>query len=505
MYKIFADREMIYDSTLSDYKIGKGEITRESDKSGSFVFSLYPDHFYYDSFVQMRTVVKVYKSGRIVFRGRVLDDSVDYHNNKVATCEGELGFLRDSAIRPFDFTGTPAEFFRAIIEEHNAQVDEFKRFKVGECTVDTGIISRVDASYPNAFDCITEYLIDTEDVGGHLLITHGADGQEEIPTIHYLADFPKTASQHIEFGVNLKDYAKKTSSADIVTAIIPLGATVDDGNSDTDDPRLTIASVNNGKDYLYSPTGVALYGWIIKPKEWDDITEAKALKAKAEEYVETMVQQHITVELTALDLHLLDRSIESYGVNEYIPVSSKPHGFSATLLCNRQTIDLLRPDNDTVTLGHTYATFTQKSVKAFSTVASVNALKATVNSLAGKVNTGGSEITDIITRLETLEGATLVTVKVTTTDTAGEAEQLLSTYGNLTVTGQPVNTTDASLSVHIGSAEVRYTLVTNLETPRTVKVNGVELGALAVIGDTVATVINVTNGSKIAVEFTTEV
>ena len=42
MYKIFADDTLIYDSTIDDYKIAKGEITLETNKSGSFVFSLYP-------------------------------------------------------------------------------------------------------------------------------------------------------------------------------------------------------------------------------------------------------------------------------------------------------------------------------------------------------------------------------------------------------------------------------------------------------------------------------
>ena len=104
MYKIFADGTLIYDSTLEDYKIGKGLITLETNKSGSFTFSIYPDHFYYESFVRLKTVITVYKSNRIVFRGRILNDVTDYWNNKVITCEGELGFLQDSIIRRFSFT-----------------------------------------------------------------------------------------------------------------------------------------------------------------------------------------------------------------------------------------------------------------------------------------------------------------------------------------------------------------------------------------------------------------
>ena len=44
MYKIYADNTLIYDSTLEDYRIQKGEITLEIGKAGSFVFTMYPDN-----------------------------------------------------------------------------------------------------------------------------------------------------------------------------------------------------------------------------------------------------------------------------------------------------------------------------------------------------------------------------------------------------------------------------------------------------------------------------
>ena len=65
MYKIFADyvrlydesvkdyvikeNVLIFDSTIEDYKIGKGSVTLETNKSGSFIFSVYPEHFWWRS------------------------------------------------------------------------------------------------------------------------------------------------------------------------------------------------------------------------------------------------------------------------------------------------------------------------------------------------------------------------------------------------------------------------------------------------------------------------
>lgn len=391
MYKIHADSVLIYDSTLEDYKIGKGEVTLEQDKSGSFVFSLYPDHFYYDRFVPLKTVITVRKDNRIIFRGRILNAVTDYWNNKVITCEGELGFLQDSIVRPYVYSGELDVLFYQYINIHNTQVDDFKQFKVGTVTVvdPNGYVARSNTAYESTLDNMNTRLLE-DATGGHLYTTHGDDGTEEIPTLHYLADFTGTASQTIEFGSNLRDYTKTVAAEEVATAIIPLGATVDDGNGETEDPKLTIAYVNGGLDYVYSPKGVEMYGWIFKTVEWDDVHDPNLLKSKAEAYLETIVNPPLTIELTALDLHLLDRSIDSFKVCEYVRVISKPHGIDTTMLCTKQTLDLLKPENDTIILGQTYASFTRSSNKVFSTMAhkmnnQITTINKTINSLSVKV------------------------------------------------------------------------------------------------------------------------
>lgn len=387
MYKIYADDTLIYDSTIDDYKIGKGSVSLETNKSGSFTFSVYPDHFFYDSFVKLKTIITVYKSGKIIFRGRILNDVTDYWNNKVITCEGELGFLQDSIIRPFTFNGTPEDLFIKFVEEHNSQVDVFKRFKIGTVTVldPNNYIARSNSAYESALSNLNSRLIE-DSLGGYIHITHGEDGADPTPTIKYLADFTRISSQTIEFGSNLKNYTKTVKSEEVATAIIPLGAEVDDGKEDTENPKLTIASVNNGVDYVYDEAAVAEYGWIFKVVEWEDVTEAVNLKRKAEAYLADVVKQNITIELNAIDLHLLDHSIESFKVGDYVRVVSAPHNFADTLLCQKQTIDLLKPENDTITLGHTYTSFTATTAKSSAMASTVSKVEKTVDHLNKKTN-----------------------------------------------------------------------------------------------------------------------
>ncbi|MEY8366083.1 phage tail spike protein [Anaerovoracaceae bacterium 41-7] len=384
MYKIFADDILIYDSTFDDYKIGKGQISLETNKSGSFVFSLYPEHFFYDKFIKLKTTVTVYKDNRIIFRGRILNDSTDYWNDKTLTCEGELGFLQDSIIRPFTFKGSPRDLFAKFIVEHNSQVDEFKRFKIGQITVTdpNDYINRSNESYDTTLDNLNSRLIG-DSLGGYFYITHGDDGQDPIPTLNYLADFEHVSTQHVEFGVNLKDYTKTVQAGDIATAIIPLGASL--GEDSETNQKLTITAINSGKDYVYDSAAVALYGWIFRVVNWDNVSIAENLKSKAEDYLLEAINQNITIELNAIDLHLLDRSIESFNLGDYVKVTSTPHNFDATMLCNRQSIDLLNPQNDSLTLGYTRSTFTELNNKIASSISSIPTIQQTVNNVSNKV------------------------------------------------------------------------------------------------------------------------
>lgn len=409
MYEVYADGALIHASDWDDLRLSKGEITLELDKAGSFVFSLPPGHPHYSKFVKLKTVITVYRSGHIIFRGRILDDVVDYWNNRTFTCEGELSFLQDSIVRPFTFSGTPADLFRQFVEGHNAQVDDFKRFKIGTVTVTdaNNYVARENTGYETTLSNMTSRLLE-DATGGHFLITHGDDGTDPVPTIHYLADFTTLAAQSIEFGSNLLDFTKTVKAEDMATAIIPLGATVDDGNTETEDQKLTIAGVNDGVDYVYSSEAVAQYGWIFKVVEWDDVTDPGNLKSKALEYLGVVTQQTLTLELSAVDLHLLDRSVESYSLCEYVRVSSPPHNFEDVLLCTKQSLNVLNPASDSMVLGQTVATFTERSTKMFT-------LASRIGSLKGKDGADGKD-------------GTVYTVYYLTAPAAGWVQQTDGTY-----------------------------------------------------------------------------
>ena len=373
MYKIYADTTLIYDSTLEDYVITKGQITREVNKSGSFVFGIYPDNPFYNRIEKLKTLVTVYKGASIVFRGRVIKEAIGFYNEKTFTCEGELSFLLDSIQRPFEYNGSVADLFRQFINNHNEQVEENKRFTIGQITVvdDNDYINRSNSAYDDTLSNLNSRLIDT--LGGYIHISRGSDGN---PVINWFEDYPYESSQIIEFGENLIDFTKTNNGDMIATALIPLGAKIGDG----DESRLTIESVNDGLDYVYNQEAVNKYGWIFKVETWDDVTIASNLLTKANTRLNEMVNQNITIELSAVDLSVMNHSIDDFNLGDYIRIKSAPHNLDDRLLLKKHSMDLLKPVNDKITLGYTYSSFTDTTV---SNSTSTSAISKRVEAVEG--------------------------------------------------------------------------------------------------------------------------
>ncbi len=357
MYKIFCDDTLIYDSALEDFVITKGQITKEINKSGSFVFSIPSKHEFYNMIQKMKSIITVYKGEELIFRGRVIKEAISFFKEKSFTCEGELGFLLDSVQRPFTFEGTPEALLNKLITDHNSQVEETKRFTVGTVTV-TGNISVTIEEYESTLSNLQDQLIDV--FGGYLFITEDPDGNR---VINWYDVSPYRSAQVIQFGENLLDFTKTNRAEEIATAIIPLGYEIENETTG-EKSRLTIAEINNGVDYVYNADAVELYGWIFKVETWDDETDASSLKRKGEAFLVEKIKQSITIELSAIDLSLMDHSIDAFRLGDYIPIVSDPHGLDDTFLLEKQTIDLLKADNDKITLGYSYASFTDISASA---------------------------------------------------------------------------------------------------------------------------------------------
>lgn len=349
MYRVYCDDALLYDSRLSGLRIFNASVELEVNRTGSFVFTMYPDHPYYGRLRKLRSIITVYQKDAVLFRGRVLDEETGWHNEKRITCEGELAFLLDTIQRPEAFSGTAAEYITRVIQRHDQQAAQQMRFTPGRLTVD-GLVDIVEDEYTNSLEALQKRILDV--FGGYLHIRH-EDGTQYID---YLSDFTLLSPQKIQFGKNLMDLKRMRNGDDIVTALIPLGAKLEGTEQ-----RLTVESVNEGSDMIMDDDAAVQYGFICKTQVFDKITDAAELLRTGKAHLASLVNLPETIELTAADLATVSTDFDSFHVGTYVTVESKPHGISQRFLITKMSIDLLSPAANKLTLGGTIEPMTMKT------------------------------------------------------------------------------------------------------------------------------------------------
>ena len=276
-----------------------------------------------------------------------------FHKDRTIVCEGELCFFTDAVARPYLYQAPPADVFAEVVAVYNDQVEEPKRFKVGRVTVtDANDYIRLESeSAETTLDTLNKL---KERCGGYFVFTTDTDGAR---VINWLAELTYRSSQTIELGENLLNFSRGGANTSLATAVLPYGA-----KDEATGLRVTIESVNNGLDYIQDAEAVALRGFIIKPVVWDDVTQPSNLLRKAQEYLEGARYIVNSLQLTALDLSYMDKSLDSFEVGDLVRVKSKPHQVDEDFLLTELTEDLLNPTNSTITMGKDVRTLTDADV-----------------------------------------------------------------------------------------------------------------------------------------------
>ena len=361
MYRVYSDGLLLYHSKLESLKIFNPSVELEVNKTGSFQFVMYPDHTRYNLIQKLKSIITVYQDDYLLFRGRVLDDEIGWHNEKAISCEGELAFLIDSIQRPYEYSGTVSGFLKMLLESHNAQVEANKRFALGTVTVSDAndYIVRSNIEYTDTWKELNDKLIDL--LGGYIMVRRVG----EVSYIDYLQDITLLSPQKITFGKNLLDLKRIRKGADIATAVIPLGAKLKDEEGNDTDKRLTIAGLNDGNDTLVDEEAQAQYGLIVKTVIFDDVTDAANLLTKGKAHLAGLVKRVESIELSAADLATVDNDITSFHLGTQVRVTSDPHGIDQLFTVSKMSIDLLNPAANHLTLGGVVKSFTATTSKTF--------------------------------------------------------------------------------------------------------------------------------------------
>lgn len=382
MYEIWAGDLLIHSDVtpLETVKAINPVLTLEDSAAGSLEMSLPPINVGYnqDKLKRMVTDITVKENGEWLWSGRILQDDFDFWNNRKIMCEGELAFLNDSIQPPhkYDVTKdhtTIETFFTALINNHNSQVDDNRKFYVGTISVVDGDITDNSneiyrfTNYETTLACINEKLV--QKLKGHIRVRHDATGKR---FIDYIRDQDLTAnSQIVRFGVNLLDFSKNIDMSELSTAIVPRGARLELEEGDPKyieglEPYLTIEDVDTdidqdnpnkiwhtkGEMFIKNPDAYNNFGWVCTVVDWDSVTDKNTLYSKAKKYLQDEQYEKMKLEIRALDLkYLSDSSEESIRFQSKLRCISEPHGMDHTFIVSKMQIDLSNPGNSLYTLG----------------------------------------------------------------------------------------------------------------------------------------------------------
>lgn len=370
-------------------KLASGSVVKGINTIDTFSFTLYPNNLGFDLVREFKTLVTVYNTRRerCEFYGRVLcaNPSMDRNGliTKDVTCESYLGFLCDSQQKYVaEKNWTVSELINHIIDTHNAQIEEYKRFKVGLVTVeDKNDNLYLGIQRNNTWDTLNEKLLDR--LGGEFRFRVEDDGIY----LDYVEQIGTNRQTPIKLSHNMESILKEHDPTEYITRLIPLGSKTGD---DTEE-RVDITSVNNGVEYIDDEEAVEAYGIHVGYKEWDDVTEPANLLAKAREWLIANNRMLVNYTITALDLSLIEIDIDDLDVGNTHPIENELLNINDSSRIIKKTIDVPDETKSTVEVGDVFKNLTDIQIKRDKKIASTEKNLSSIDSRVSGVASGVAE------------------------------------------------------------------------------------------------------------------
>ena len=359
MITIYTDDKKIYDPRIEKLQLEEAELSQAKNKAGSMTFTIPAAHTYAQNpIIPGITRIVVKEDEETVFKGRITKTNPNFYDDTECTTEGDLAYLNDTVVRPYEYAGSPREYFAFLIAQHNAQVEKERQFTVGRVTVadPNDYIVRSSAQYPSTWEELETKLLDS--MGG-FLVERWEDG---VTYLDYLAEIRENNNQVAKYGDNIVDIDRiQEVDSGFATAVIPLGKK-QEAEEGKEAQYLTIKSVNNGKDYVQSDDAVSKYGLILKTVEHEDVTLPENLLRKGQEDLAEAIKSVESITVTAADLSGTGVKVESFRFLKNVRCVSKRHGLDFRSPIVSLTRNLLDRSDYKITVGDTQKSYTGASI-----------------------------------------------------------------------------------------------------------------------------------------------
>ena len=373
MYKIKLDGKILYYPGDRQAAVINPELDLQTGYAGELTLKVPVLNPLYNDIHNRKSMISVYRDKTEIFYGEVRTREKDRFKNQPIKATGALSFLADTILPQQEWHDmSPREMLDAWLQLHNNQVEDRKKIYIGVVTIhdSNDSLYRI-TDRENTLEAIREKLVDR--LGGYLRLRH-EDGKLYLDWIN-IQEYGKYCEQPIQFGENLLDYSETMTADDVITALIPLGAAIeedlDENASEFErlEKNVDITSVNDGKDYIYSKEAVESFGWVWKTEKWDDVATPANLLKKATEYLTTQQYENLVISLTAVDLSLFGQDYDSFDIGDRVLCNAIPYGMKKVLPVMEMKIPLQQPDQAQLTLGENLQqSFTDQTTGTFTQI-----------------------------------------------------------------------------------------------------------------------------------------
>lgn len=411
-------QEMLSDSDFTKKKVVHSPYSRKGNKilSGSIkqaqnainelIFVITMQNDLYQKLIPFQSIVQVVNlyDEEVEFEGRVLSVSNKMTSTgfvQEVVCEDFLSFLHDSTQHFQKLKNAGAEaYLREILNQHNAQVEDYKRIYLGSVTVK----SLTDKpwrylGYESTWDTIRERIV--SNIGGYLTLRREKDGFY----LDWTSSIGMSQESPIQLGRNIKSASREVSFDGIATQIMPIGADEknSDGSTSSDKEeqgsdvtrkQIDISSVNGGKMWLEDAELVAKFGIIRKPVIWTEIDNAQVLKNRGLQYLRNQKIALAKWTVAAVERYLIDHRYVKFKIGNTHPILNAPLSGIERLQIIEKKIDILNPQSVDLVIGSKSQSLSAYQLQSQEAVESIERVKANqdIESKREKLSTLASEL-----------------------------------------------------------------------------------------------------------------
>lgn len=406
-YKVLYDNQLLFDPYTDD-RITDTKLSSKLNAASYFDFTISSTHSLYSKIEERAGEIRIYFNNLILFKGEITKIEEDFEGNYSVSCTGVLDYLTATRVRPYSTVEgeqplkAPSSYdgyFQWLIDQHNSNcLDSRKRFSVGvnqgNMLDKNNYIYRSSEQRPTTASEIEDKILNS--AGGYLFVRY----RDDLNILDLYADVHDVNTQIIDYGINILDFTKTTTTETQYTAVVATGYTPDppEGQTDVKMKPITLEGCADGGtpysstivkmgDRVYDVEAVARYGYREYYVSNTDIKTHDGLLEYACKTLNTLLSPALTISVRAVDLALiLGEKYQHLQLGQAVRVRSKPCKVDEYLMVNSIDLDLMNPENTTFDLGASYDTLTgQQSAYLKALNASINASLDTVDALGDNV------------------------------------------------------------------------------------------------------------------------